>query len=94
MQLVGRSALTSSAALALSLFTTVALAQHQGATMDQVRKARGEPAEVQGPVGDPPITRWIYAEDVLYFEHDLLLNTVSQDNRPQPVRKDGLRMLP
>lgn len=91
MQRVARSALTVFAAMTMSLAATSALAQRQGLSMDQVRSIRGEPLEVEGPVGDPPITRWVYADDILYFEHHLLLNRVTRDNRPQPVRTDGLR---
>ncbi len=79
--------------LLLSLSTSV-FAQSRGMTMDQVRAMRGEPKQVQGPVGDPPITRWIYEDDVLYFEYSLLLTRVQQNNMPQPKRTDGLRIKP
>jgi len=77
------------------LFTgTSAFAQSRGMTMDQVRSLRGEPLQVQGPVGDPPITRWIYDDEIIYFEYSLLLTRVAQDNLPQPRRTDGLRITP
>lgn len=84
---------TAISLILLALGTTVQ-AQSRGMTMDQVRAERGEPNAIQGPVGDPPITRWIYDEDVLYFEYSLLLTRVPQDNLPQPKRKDGLRIKP
>ncbi len=80
--------------LILLSLTTAGFAQSRGTSMDQVRAMRGEPLEVRGPVGDPPITRWIYADEVLYFEYSLLLTRVPKDNQPQPVRTDGLRSKP
>ena len=47
-----------------------------GMTMDQVRERFGEPEKVLGPVGEPPITRWVYPEYTVYFENDLVLHTV------------------
>ncbi len=41
---------------------------------DDVREAFGEPSDIRGPVGDPPITRWDYGEFTVYFEHDLVLH--------------------
>ena len=70
----------------------IAHAQNRGATMDQVRAQRGEPEQVLGPIGDPPITKWVYADDILYFEYKLLLNTVAKQNVPAVKRRDGLRL--
>jgi hypothetical protein len=36
----------------------------------------GSPAKKIAAVGDPPISRWDYAEYSVYFEHDLVLFTV------------------
>ena len=36
----------------------------------------GSPAKKAAAVGDPPISRWDYAEYSVYFEHDLVLFTV------------------
>lgn len=59
--------------------------------MEDVRAERGEPTQVQGPVGDPPITRWIYPDESIYFEYGLLLTRVPNAGMPQLVRTDGLR---
>ena len=48
----------------------------QGARMDQVRARYGEPKERATPVGDPPITRWVYPAYTVYFEQDLVLTSV------------------
>jgi len=57
---------------------------HKGMTMEQVRQRFGEPGKVLGPVGDPPITRWVYPEYTVYFEHDLVLHSVV--NRTAPTK--------
>jgi hypothetical protein len=45
-------------------------------TMDEVRDRFGAPDRTLEAVGDPPITRWIYAGYTVYFEHDLVLTSV------------------
>lgn len=52
-----------------------------GTTMAQVTAQFGEPEEKFATVGEPPITRWKYAEYSVYFEHNLVLNTVV--NKPK-----------
>jgi len=47
-----------------------------GSSMAQVRAQYGEPTEVRGPVGDPPITRWIYPGYTAYFEHEHVIDVV------------------
>ena len=42
----------------------------------------GEPVSKQGPVGDPPITSWEYADFVVYFEYDHVIHSVAK-HRPQ-----------
>ncbi|MDQ2068266.1 hypothetical protein [Natronospira bacteriovora] len=52
----------------------------RGMTMDNVRDVYGEPRDVRGPVGDPPITRWDYRDFSVYFEHHLVLHSVIRDD--------------
>lgn len=47
-----------------------------GLSQSSVRAKWGNPMEVRGPVGDPPITQWHYQDFVVYFENDLVLHTV------------------
>ena len=47
-----------------------------GATQSSVRSGWGQPAEIQGPVGQPPITQWHYQNFIVYFEHDRVIHTV------------------
>jgi hypothetical protein len=47
-----------------------------GSRMDQVEQSLGSPVRKLDPVGDPPITRWVYPDFVVYFEYQLVLHTV------------------
>jgi len=49
-----------------------------GMDQDSVRKRWGAPREVRGPVGNPPISQWHYADFVVYFEYDRVLHTVPE----------------
>ncbi len=48
----------------------------RGMTQASVESKYGAPASVQAPVGDPPITRWEYANMVVYFEYDKVIHAV------------------
>lgn len=48
----------------------------RGQTMKQVAARYGEPGEKIAAVGKPPISRWVYADYTVYFEHDKVLHTV------------------
>lgn len=47
-----------------------------GTSMAEVESRFGAPASKSGPVGDPPITRWVYDSWSVYFEYDKVLFTV------------------
>lgn len=47
-----------------------------GMTRAEVEARYGAPIDRQGPVGDPPITRWTYDNFSVYFEYDLVLDSV------------------
>lgn len=49
-------------------------------TMDQVREQFGNPLEVHGPVGNPPITRWVYDKFVVHFEGEYVIHSVVKRN--------------
>jgi hypothetical protein len=54
----------------------------RGIHMDAVLAQFGEPSERVAPVGGdapqhPPITRWIYPEFTVYFEHSLVIDAVA-----------------
>lgn len=47
-----------------------------GLPMDQVEARFGVPINRVAPVGDPPISRWIYDDFTVYFEHDKVIHAV------------------
>ena len=49
----------------------------RGMHMDQVEARFGAPSEKLPPVGEPPITRWVYGNYTVYFEHDIVLHSVT-----------------
>jgi hypothetical protein len=48
----------------------------RGITMAEVEASIGPPQSTSGPVGDPPITVWHYANFNVYFEYDKVLHSV------------------
>lgn len=48
----------------------------RGESMEQVRQRFGEPGEIIQPVGNPPITRWVYDKYTVYFERQTVLRSV------------------
>ena len=48
----------------------------RGISMDDVLSEFGEPDERFGPVGEPPITEWVYGTFRVYFEHQIVLHTI------------------
>lgn len=48
----------------------------RGMTMDKVETTWGQPVSKQNAVGDPPITRWEYADFVVYFEYRYVIHAV------------------
>jgi hypothetical protein len=49
----------------------------RGQSMAQVERQYGAPTERFAPVGDPPITRWVYPTMIVYFEYDHVVHTVA-----------------
>lgn len=50
----------------------------RGMTKARVESRFGTPARRDAPVGEPPITRWEYADFVVYFEYDHVIHTVTR----------------
>lgn len=48
----------------------------RGMTMSEVESRFGTPREKLEPAGDPPITRWVYADYTVYFESRYVIHTV------------------
>jgi len=56
----------------------------RGISMDDVLGEFGEPDERFGPVGEPPITEWVYGSFRVYFEHHLVLHTIDLNTLIMP----------
>ena len=48
----------------------------RGMTMSQVERSFGAPDKRLQPKGDPPITRWVYGEFIVYFEYKHVIHSV------------------
>lgn len=48
-----------------------------GMSMNAVIQDFGEPENRMSPVGDPPITRWLYNQFTVYFERNLVIHSVT-----------------
>ena len=49
----------------------------KGMSKDQVRRKYGEPIQTYSAIGQPPITRWKFAEFTVYFEHNHVVHAVN-----------------
>jgi hypothetical protein len=47
-----------------------------GLSMDAVLQRYGEPQNRIPAVGQPPITRWVYPDFTVYYEHNLVIHSV------------------
>ena len=50
----------------------------RGMTQTRVEASFGAPQSMVAPVGDPPISRWEYANFVVFFEYDRVIHAVSK----------------
>jgi len=48
----------------------------RGMSMETVKSRFGEPSKLYPQVGDPPITRWDYADYSVFFEYRHVLTSV------------------
>lgn len=48
----------------------------RGMTMSTVRAQFGNPMDARPAVGRPPITRWVYDDFTVYFEHQYVIHSV------------------
>ena len=47
-------------------------------TAESVEAKFGAPDAKVAPVGDPPISRWEYADFVVFFEYDRVIHAVTK----------------
>ncbi len=50
----------------------------RGMSQNSVQANYGSPQSTVAAVGDPPISRWEYAEFVVFFEHNLVIHSVTK----------------
>jgi hypothetical protein len=50
----------------------------RGMTQDKVQNELGRPGEIVPAVGQPPISRWIYNDRVVYFEYSSVIHVVAK----------------
>lgn len=53
----------------------------KGMSQAAVRASWGTPMEIEGPVGQPPISQWHYQNFVVYFETNRVIHTVLKNDR-------------
>ena len=56
----------------------------RGINMEEVLERFGEPRERHGPVGEPPITEWVYDSFRVYFERDIVLHSIDLNTLVMP----------
>jgi len=54
----------------------------RGMTMAEVEKRFGPPGRKDDEVGDPPITRWVYENFVVYFEYQYVIHAIATQPAP------------
>ena len=50
----------------------------RGMSQESVQANFGAPQSTVAAIGDPPISRWEYAEFVVFFEHNLVIHSVTK----------------
>jgi hypothetical protein len=60
-----------------------------GLTTAEVEERYGAPTQRARPVGDPPITRWTYDDYSVYFEYDIVIDSVLHHGAVLGVRSGG-----
>jgi len=56
--------------------TTAQVMPKRGISMEQVLANYGEPDNRIGPVGEPPISEWVYGGFRVYFENEIVLHSI------------------
>jgi len=56
----------------------------RGISMELVLDQFGEPDQRYGPIGEPPISEWVYGRFRVYFEHQTVLHTINLNTLIMP----------
>ena len=62
----------------------------RGVSQSAVIAKYGQPQSRSGPVGSPPISTWKYSDFTVYFEHHLVITTVSESDS-LPTKLTGIQ---
>ena len=57
-------------------------------TKQDVLRDFGDPQEITDAVGEPPISQWVYADYIVYFENDWVLYSVVKHPSDQDKKQD------
>ena len=49
----------------------------KGMSKQQVEQIYGQPRQKLAPVGEPPISRWVYENYTVYFEYNHVIHSVA-----------------
>ena len=50
----------------------------RGMSQDKVQNELGRPGEIIPAIGQPPISRWVYEDRVVYFEYSSVIHVVAK----------------
>jgi len=56
----------------------------RGISMESVLDQFGEPDQRYGPIGEPPISEWVYGGFRVYFEHQTVLHSINLNTLIMP----------
>jgi hypothetical protein len=56
----------------------------RGISMESVLGQFGEPDQRYGPIGEPPISEWVYGSFRVYFEHQTVLHAINLNTLIMP----------
>ena len=56
----------------------------RGSSMETVSTRFGDPDQRFGPIGEPPITEWVYGSFRVYFEYQTVLHTIDLNTLVMP----------
>ena len=62
---------------------------HNGMDKSSVEQVFGAPQAVNGPVGEPPISNWVYDQFTVYFEGNTVLHSVLRKTAPVEVEQEA-----
>ena len=62
-----------------TLTDQVQVMPRRGSNMNAVVVEFGQPEERYGPVGEPPISEWVYGSFRVYFENEIVLHSIDMN---------------